>query len=275
MALTLCLRSVSQRVYTGPRSQPGRGGNRWFRLIPWAFVTLTIGLQIAWVLVPDSARVAVTAASVTAFFLASVTHAFVNRGLAWTLGFFVITLAFGWLIEVLGTTTQFPFGEYEYTSALGVSVLSVPILIPMAWSMVAYPMLLAVQRLSTTSLGVAIIGGWLLMSWDLFLDPQMVGEGYWTWTTVGWQLPGIPGIPLQNFLGWWLAGMLLMFLLDRLPRKTANDSAPNTLLLWTYASNVLGAAVFFDRPAVAIWGGVAMGIVIIPWAWRLWSQPKW
>ena len=73
----------------------------------------------------------------------------------------------------------------------------------------------------------------------------------------------------------WLAGMLLMFLLDRLPRKTANDSAPNTLLLWTYASNVLGAAVFFDRPAVAIWGGVAMGIVIIPWAWRLWSQPAW
>ena len=70
MALTLCLRSVSQRVYTGPRSQPGRGGNRWFRLIPWAFVALTIGLQIAWVLVPDSARVAVTAASVTAFFLA-------------------------------------------------------------------------------------------------------------------------------------------------------------------------------------------------------------
>ena len=115
----------------------------------------------------------------------------------------------------------------------------------------------------------------LLMSWDLFLDPQMVGEGYWTWTTVGWQLPGIPGIPLQNFLGWWLAGMLLMFLLDRLPRKTANDSAPNTLLLWTYASNVLGAVVFFDRPAVAIWGGVAMGIVIIPWAWRLWSQPEW
>ena len=130
MALTLCLRSVSQRVYTGPRSQPGRGGNRWFRLIPWAFVALTIGLQIAWVLVPDSARVPVTAASVTAFFLASVTHAFVNRGLAWTLGFFVITLAFGWLIEVLGTTTQFPFGEYEYTSTLGVSVLSVPILIP-------------------------------------------------------------------------------------------------------------------------------------------------
>ena len=275
MRVTLCLRGVSQRVYTGPRSEAGRPGNRWIRLIPWAFVASTVGIQIAWVLVPDSARIAMTAASVTSFFLASVSHAFLNRGLAWTLGFFAITMAFGWLIEVLGTTTQFPFGEYVYTDALGIAVLGVPILIPMAWSMVAYPMLLAVQRLSTTSLGVALIGGWLLMAWDLFLDPQMVGEGYWTWQTIGWELPGIDGIPLQNFLGWWLAGIVLMFILDRLPRKAANDSAPNTLLLWTYASNVLGAAVFFGRPSVAIWGGIAMGVVVIPWAWRLWSQPQW
>src|SRR5210317_1856105 len=112
MRVTLCLRGVSQRVYTGPRSESGRPGNRWIRLIPWVFVILTIAIQIAWVLVPDSARIAMTAASVTAFFLASASHAYVNRGLVWTLGFFAITLAFGWLIEVLGTSTQFPFGEY-------------------------------------------------------------------------------------------------------------------------------------------------------------------
>ena len=266
---------MSQRVYTGPQSESGRRGNRWVRLIPWALVVITIGIQIAWVLVPDSARIAMTTASVTAFFLASLTHAVLNRGIPWSLAFFAITLAFGWLVEVLGTTTQFPFGDYDYTDALGLTILAVPLVIPMAWSMVAYPMLLAVQRLSTTNVGVAIIGGWLLMAWDLFLDPQMVAEGYWVWNADVWSLPGIDGIPLQNFLGWWLAGIVLMLILDRLPRKVANDSAPNTLLLWTYASNVLGAAVFFGRPTVAIWGGIAMGIVIIPWAWRLWSQPQW
>jgi hypothetical protein len=33
-----------------------------------------------------------------------------------------------------------------------------------------------------------------------------------------------------------------------------------------YASNVLAAAVFFGRPAVALWGGVAMGLTVVPWA---------
>lgn len=236
---------------------------------------MTILAQIVWVLVPDTSRTIVTAASVTFFFLASTSHAYLSRGLGWTAGYLGITLGFGWLIEVLGTMTQFPFGDYVYTDALGPALLGVPILIPMAWAMISYPMLLAVQRLSTTNLGVALIGGWLLMAWDLFLDPQMVGEGYWTWNSVGWEVPGIDGIPLQNFLGWWLGGIVLMFLLDRLPRKVVADGVPNTLLLWTFASNVLGAAVFFDRPMVALWGGIAMGVVVIPWAWRLWSQPQW
>ena len=266
---------MSHRVYTGPRLEPGRGKRNWLRFIPWGFTALTIVGQILWVLVPDDSRVTATAVTVTTFFLASVSHAYLSRGLAWTLGYLAITLAFGWLIEVLGTATQFPFGDYNYTDALGPAVLGVPVLIPMAWSMVAYPMLLAVQRLSSSSLGVALIGGWLLMAWDLFLDPQMVGEGYWEWNSTGWEVPGIAGIPLQNFLGWWLGGIVLMFVLDRLPRTVAPDGVPTTLLLWTYASNVLGAAVFFDRPTVAIWGGIAMGIVIIPWAWRLWSQPQW
>lgn len=266
---------MSQRIYSGPRLEPGPGRRGWFRYIPWGLAAATILGQIAWVLVPDSTRVGVTALTVTTFFLTSITHAYVSRGLGWTLGYAAISLSFGWLIEVLGTTTQFPFGDYVYSQALGPKLLGVPILIPMAWAMMAYPMLLAVQRLSTTALGVAFIGGWLLMAWDFFLDPQMVGEGYWIWQTIGWELPGIDGIPLQNFLGWWLSGIVLMTLLNRLPRKTANDAVPNTMLLWTYASNVLGAAVFFDRPTVAIWGAIAMGIVIIPWAWRLWSQPQW
>lgn len=266
---------MSQRVYQGPRPDSGRGGNRWIRLIPILFAAITILAQIIWVLVSPDARVIVTAVSVTAFFLTSISHAYIHRGLPWTAGYVAITIGFGWLIEFLGTTTQFPFGDYVYTEALGPKVLGVPILIPMAWSMVAYPMLLAVQRLSSTSLGVALIGGWLLMAWDFFLDPQMVGEGYWVWQTIGWELPGIDGIPLQNFLGWWLGGIVLMFLLDRLPRKAANDAVPNAMLLWTFASNILAAAVFLGRPTVAIWGGLAMGIVIIPWAWRLWSQPQW
>ena len=191
------------------------------------------------------------------------------------LGFLAISLLFGFGVEALGLATSFPFGTYAYSSSLGPAIAGVPLLIPLAWSMMAYPCLLAAQRLSTTGLGTAVIGGWVLAAWDLFLDPQMVGEKYWTWQPSGWTLPGIPGIPMQNFLGWLLAAMVLMWMLDRLPRKAASDAVPNVLLMWVYASSVLANALFFHRPGVALWGGICMGLVVIPWLWRLWSQPQW
>jgi putative membrane protein len=47
------------------------------------------------------------------------------------------------------------------------------------------------------------------------------------------------------------------------------------MLLWIYFSNILAAAVFFGWPGVAAWGGICMGLVIVPWLWRLWTQPRW
>ena len=37
--------------------------------------------------------------------------------------------------------------------------------------------------------------------WDLFLDPQMVAAGHWTWLDPDPALPGVPGVPLTNYAG--------------------------------------------------------------------------
>ena len=269
------LHDMSVRVYTGPHSERGRPQSAWLVYVPWVLAALTILGQITWVLVTGDTRAVLTSMTVTAFFLTSASHAFITRGVAWTAGFLAISLALGWGIEALGVATQFPFGDYSYSDGLGPALLGVPIVIPMAWSMMAYPCLLAAQRLVGQGLATAITGGVLFASWDLFLDPQMVGEGYWTWNAVNWTLPGIDGIPLQNFLGWLLTACVLMYLLDRLPRKAAKDGVPTLMLSWVYASNVLAALVFFGEPAVALWGGLCMGAVVIPWWWRAWSQPRW
>lgn len=266
---------MSVRIYTGRHSDRGRGPSGWVRSLPWIFVGLTILGQIVWVLVGDGPRAVLSVLTVITFFAATATHAFQARGSSWAAGYLAITLAFGWLIERVGLTTSFPFGHYEYTDSLGPSILGVPLVIPLAWSMMAYPCLLAAQRLSTTRVGVSLIGGLVLAAWDLFLDPQMVGQGYWVWTQIGWELPGIDGIPLQNFLGWFLASIALMWVLDLLPRKVAGDAVPTTMLAWVFASNVLANAVFFDRPGVALWGLVCMGVVVVPFLWRVWSQPQW
>jgi putative membrane protein len=269
------LANMSVRFYGGPHSDRGKGAPRWSNYVPWVFAGITILGQIIWILVQGDVRAFFTILTVVTFFLTSVTHAYFRRGLSWTLSFFSITLVYGWCIEALGTATSFPFGPYTYSGIIGPSLGPVPIIIPLAWSMMAYPVRLAVQRLVSAPMATAFIGGWLLASWDLFLDPMMVGEGYWTWQNIGWVLPGIPDIPLQNFLGWLLGSIGLMYALNLLPRKVAKDHVPNTMLIWIYFSNILAAAVFLGTPAVAIWGGVCMGLVMIPWMWRIWSQPQW
>jgi hypothetical protein len=90
-------------------------------------------------------------------------------------------------------------------------------------------------------------------------------------------LPGVPGIPIGNYLGWLGFALLLMAVLAAAagPRAAvaADGDAPMLALwFWTYASCVLAHAVFLGLPASALWGGVLMGAVVLPLAVRL-SRP--
>ncbi|HEX2772123.1 MAG TPA: carotenoid biosynthesis protein, partial [Micromonosporaceae bacterium] len=102
--------------------------------------------------------------------------------------------------------------------------------------------------------------------------PQMVSEGYWTWADPTPALPGVPDVPIGNFLGWLLVAVAMMAVLPALAGPAAlrpepgSDLAMHLLYLWTYASSVLAHAVFLDLPASAAWGGLAMGTVAVPLA---------
>ncbi|MGI9198017.1 MAG: carotenoid biosynthesis protein [Candidatus Nanopelagicales bacterium] len=262
---------MSIRVYQGPHADGRRTPITWAWL-PWLFAGITIGGQIIWLLAP-AARDALTIITVVSFFLASASHAWLTRGFVWALGYVAIAAGIGWAMEAIGVRTGIPFGPYSYADSLGPLLLGVPVLVMMAWAMMAYPCLLAGRRLSSTRAGVVVFGAWLLAAWDLFLDPQMVSEGHWTWSSPDPGLPGIPGIPLSNYLGWVITALLIMALLARLPAgRPSLDGVPTLMLAWVYCSNVLANAVFFGRPWVALWGGIIMGIVVVPWAWVSWTR---
>lgn len=247
------------RVVEGVAARPARA-------LPWLLGMLGILSQIAWVLVPASARDATTICSVLLMSSAGIAHAVVERGARWATGFVAITAGIGLGVEMLGTATGLPFGDYGYTDRLGPDVLDVPLLIPLAWCMAAYPILLLSQRLARTRAAVTVVGAWTIMAWDVLLDPQMVGEGHWSFADPTPGLPGSPGIPLTNYAGWFLTGLVIFWALDHLPRSRADDRLPTVLLLWIYGSNVMAAAVFFGRPAVAAWGAILMGVTVLPWA---------
>jgi putative membrane protein len=200
-----------------------------------------------------------------------VSHAWRTRGARTAVSLVAVATLGGFAVEAVGVATGFPFGRYDYSGQLGPKLLGVPLVIPLAWTWMAWPAWLAAARLCpgrrAARIAVSAIG---LAAWDLFLDPQMVAEGYWTWRDPRPALPGVPGIPVGNYLGWLGFAVLLMAVLSAVPgaNRPGEDAPMLALWFWTYASSVLACAVFLGLPAAAAWGGVVMGAVVVPLAVR-------
>jgi uncharacterized membrane protein len=225
--------------------------------------------QIAYPLTPaGSARDGLTVATVLLFAAASVLHAATSRGVLAAVALVVVVGGGGLLAEALGVASGVPFGRYDYADTLGPAVLGVPVLIPLAWVMMAWPAYLVGVRLGRGPLARVAVAAVALASWDLFLDPQMVDAGHWRWADPSPALPGVPTVPITNYAGWALVAFALMALLDRTvhTRPSTADIVPYALYLWTYASSVLALAAFFGLPAAALWGGLGMGAVALPLA---------
>ena len=222
--------------------------------VPVGLAVAAVLLQVAYPLVHGPARDRLTVATVLVLFAASASHALLHRGPAWTARFLLVAVGGSLLVEAVGVATGTPFGDYRYGDALGPQLLGVPVVVPLAWAMLAYPAHVAGARLGRPVLA----GAWALASWDLFLDPQMVAEGYWTWA----QPHGVNGIPVSNHLAWLVVALVLMAALP--VRASSDDRVPLALLLWTWGSSVLANLAFFDRPLVAVVGGVAMAVVTVP-----------
>ncbi|UGT54528.1 carotenoid biosynthesis protein [Nocardia asteroides] len=114
--------------------------------------------------------------------------------------------------------------------------------------------------------GVFVLGA---VGWDLFLDPQMVADGQWTWRVTDAGLPGLPQIPYTNYLGWALVATLMAVLLTVLDRRLppARDhsvAVPVAVFAWTWLGSTLAHAVFLGLPASAAWGFAGLGLLGIP-----------
>jgi len=249
------------------------------RLLPVSIVAagVTVLAQILWALTSDGLRDASTIIGVLAFATASGFHAYVAFGRDFVIKFLAVALIATFVIEVLGVATSFPFGTYEYDlQRLGISVLGVPLLIPFAWFMMLYPCWLISNELFKSKLFVIPTGALLMSTWDLYLDPQMVNEGYWTWFVDG---VATTAIPLTNFFGWFVSTAiiftLLAIVLTPKPTKVSN-LVPYVLVFWVWLGsflvNIVSVSPFFNQPAVAISGFIGMGLVLIPWTWMLWQR---
>lgn len=316
----------------------------------WVLLAGLVLAQIAYPLVPGPgpARAGLVIATVLLGWLLSVTHAARSRGWRAAGALVLVTTGGGLVVEVVGVATGFPFGGYGYGGALGPKLAGVPLIIPLAWTWMAWPAWLVAGRLigrttrppatghptsptsptspttghpagPTTNHPTAnhptspttnhpagpntnhpagpttyhpvdpvdpvapaariVLAGWGLAAWDLFLDPQMVGQGYWRWARPRPALPGIPGVPVTNFLGWLAVAVLMMAALALTlalttrcapaARRPRSDAPMIVLYLWTYASSVLAGVAFLHLSGPAAWIGAVMGVLALPLAMDL------
>jgi len=224
--------------------------------VPTLLAALTVALEIAYPLTAGTARDRLTVATVVVFLAASLWHAAVTQGPGWALRYLLVVVGISFAVEAIGVRTGFPFGSYAYDGGLGPSALGVPVVVPLAWAMFAYPALV-VGRL----LGHWLAAAWALASWDLFLDPQMVDAGHWHFAH--------DGVPVTNYLGWAGVAVVLMLVLFALPWRASLTGVPVALFLWTWLGSTLANAAFFGRPWVAVVGFAGMAVVGIPLLRRL------
>ncbi|GAA3625262.1 carotenoid biosynthesis protein [Streptomyces chitinivorans] len=270
------------QVQERPALRRGHGAGR---RTAWALAAAAVLCQIPYPLVSGPWREALTVAGVAVFCLASLAAAALRHGARGPLALFTVAGLGGLAVEAVGVRTGFPFGSYHYTGSLGPSLAGVPVVVPLAWMMMAWPALEAGRVLAgdrgragapASRVRTAVAGGWALASWDVFLDPQMVDAGHWVWSHPRPGLPGVEGVPLTNFAGWVAVSVVMVAAVDavsrRPVRRPAGNGAPGgpavVLYLWTYASSVTACLVFFGRPQVALVGGVLMGLVAVPLAAR-------
>ena len=185
----------------------------------------------------------------TAMFLgafAMLAFGFGRLGARRTLIFFIAATVISATAELTGTKTGWPFGGYAYTDFLGPKLFGrVPVAIPLSWFYMGFAALLladaivAARAVKRRTLTAIVLATWLLVAWDLVLDPSMAAPKlqyihFWIWHERGAYF----GMPLRNLAGWFGTGLVFIGVGRLAWRDVEPPRVPPAIPFAIYAVNV-------------------------------------
>lgn len=157
--------------------------------------------------------------------------------------------ATSYTFEFLGVHYGIPFGKYYYTqSGLGPQLLGVPLFIPLLWASLGFYSLCALGSYPLAALG--------MVSMDLAFDPMLSGRArLWVWQSPGQYY----GVPLLNFVGWFIVSITFYYLYVALGGRRPRPSAASTTFYLSYVA----AWAFMDALAgLAVAGLVGLSAAV-------------
>jgi putative membrane protein len=260
-----------------PSRKMSRSQQALMGLILFFWAAASLAHLLAWIRHDPPLKIELVIFTNTGLLAMAVWHSLEVKGRRATAAFFSTAVIISWLCEFIGHNYGWFFGSYHYTDTLGPRVGGVPVVIIVTWSSIMYAAFMLIdwlldlngERRGRSWPGRALWSGLvaastatLVCAWDLMIDPfatssvwRAVGkEPWWYWMKGGPYLRGLEvpgdlnpagGVPVGNFVGWWLAPffVILLFMLFFQRPNRIRGSFFNLFPLLSYSFILFSVAV--------------------------------
>lgn len=120
----------------------------------------------------------------------------------------------GFIIEVIGTNSGYPFGAYTYSAILGPRLFATPLMLGLLW-WVLIRSWFDISRYISSNLWVrSVITGLGMVTMDFFIEPVAIELNFWRWEKTE--------VPIENYVAWFILSVIFA-------RLTAIGDTPNKL----------------------------------------------
>ncbi len=168
--------------------------------------------------------------------------------------------AFAVGIETFAVKTGWPYGSFDYSDKIGVKYFGVtPWTVPFAWSPLVLGAMALAARHQRSASALCVVATLFLLLFDGVLDPGTVSQGFWKYHAGGLYY----GVPLSNFGGWILSGLIGAAIFYFLSGKRADipltlvSSVTMIIAFWTSVCGFSG-----------LWIPAILGAALLVWIWR-------
>ncbi|MBH0228944.1 carotenoid biosynthesis protein [Halobacillus yeomjeoni] len=188
-------------------------------------------------------------------------------GLKFGLGYSLLIMVVSIYVEHLGVAYDFLFGSYDYNENFGLKIFDTPITIGFAWLLIigcSHEIARGItQGMKKYRAFTFLFSGSLLaVTMDLILDPVSYKvKAYWIWQDTGVYY----GIPLSNFVGWFVLAALfhLLFILWS-PKRSERTH------IWMNRMALVFGLIIIMFSILALSGGLIGAVILVLFLTTIW-----